>query len=176
MIDHAPEEILEPDLPIVDPHHHLWEARGPSETPARHGLDRMLELSLGQMLEHLLAYMNSGHDMHATVFMDCRAMYRAVGPEAFRPLDETEYANSVGAMCASGACGPRLAWAGIVSRVDLLLGDAAGEVLEAQLARATDRLRGIRNVDPGTPIPRCSDRLRGGRRRGSIAARPSGLA
>ncbi len=142
----AIEEILEPDLPIIDPHHHLWESRTPAEIAPRHGFDRMLELSPCYMLEHLLADMNGGHDVRATVFVDCRAMYREHGPEAFRTVGETEFANGVGAMCASGTYGPRRACAGIVSRVDLTIGDAAGEVLEAHMARAPDRFRGIRNV------------------------------
>ncbi len=169
MSDHPKEEILEPDLPIIDPHHHLWEFRRPGETPPRHGFDRMLELSPRYMLEHLLSDMNAGHDVRATVFVDCRAMYRAHGPEALETVGETEFANGVGAMCASGAYGPRLACAGIVSRVDLLLGDAAGEALEAHMTRAPDRFRGIRNVGAWDADPAVLGPLAGRAREGLYA-------
>lgn len=145
MTDAQPEEILEPDLPIIDPHHHLWETRAPRQ-PADHGFDRMLTLSPRYMIEHLLADMNAGHDVRGTVFVDCRAMYRKDAPEGFDTVGETEFANGVGAMCASGEYGPRRACLGIVSRADLMLGDKAGAVLEAHMARAPDRFRGIRNV------------------------------
>ena len=61
------EEILEPDLPIVDPHHHLWDRPG-----SRYYLDE------------LLADLNSGHNVVATVFLQCFWSYRAEGPEAMR--------------------------------------------------------------------------------------------
>ena len=71
----------------------------------------------------------SGHNVIATVYVDCRSMYRAHGPEAFRPVGEVEFANGVAAMSASGGYGKAAICAGIVSHVNLLLGDAARPVL-----------------------------------------------
>ena len=88
------EPIVEPDLPIVDPHHHLWD----------HANDRYL-------LAELLADTGSGHNIVATVFIDCRSMYRADGPAELRPTGETEFANGVAAMSASGLYGPTRACA-----------------------------------------------------------------
>src|ERR1700758_3650985 len=82
------EAILEPELPIVDPHHHLW--------------DRLGDRSDRYMLDDLLADTNSGHNIVATVFVQCRSMYRGSGPEEMKPLGETEFVNGVAAMSASG--------------------------------------------------------------------------
>jgi predicted TIM-barrel fold metal-dependent hydrolase len=72
-------------------------------------------------------------------------MHRASGPEAFRPVGETEFVNGVAAMSASGLYGDFRACAGIVGRADLLLGDGVVEVLEAHVAAGGGRFRGIRN-------------------------------
>jgi predicted TIM-barrel fold metal-dependent hydrolase len=123
------EPILEPALPIVDPHHHLWERPG-----------------WRYMLDDLLGDTNSGHNIVATVFVQCRSMHRADGPEAFRPVGETEFVNGVAAMSASGGYGASKICAGIVGHVDLLLGDRAGEVLEAHIHAGGGRFRGIRHI------------------------------
>lgn len=128
-LDQVVEEALEPDLPIVDPHHHLWDRDG-----SRYLLDELLEDT------------GSGHNVIATVFVECMSMYRAGGPEALRPVGETEFVNGVAAMSASGGFGPTLTNAGIVSYADLTLGDAVEAVLEAHIAAAPDRFRGIRHA------------------------------
>ena len=125
----AVEEILDPDLPIVDPHHHLW--------------DRPQHRYL---LDELLADTGSGHRVDATVFVDCMAFYREAGPAELRPLGETEFANGVAAMAASGVYGATRACAGIVSFADLTRGAAAREVLQAQIAAGNGRFRGIRHA------------------------------
>ena len=98
----ATEEILEPLLPIVDPHHHLWDRAGHR-----------------YLLDELLADTGSGHKVIATVFVDCVAFYRKDGPAELKPLGETEFANGVAAMAASGVYGDTLACAAIVSHADL---------------------------------------------------------
>lgn len=122
------EEIIDPARPIVDPHHHLWERGGQR-----------------YMIEEMAADMASGHNIVATVYVDCRSMYRANGPEAFRPVGEVEFANGVAAMSASGGYGSGAMCAGIVSHVNLLLGDGAKAVLEAEIAAGNGRFRGIRH-------------------------------
>jgi L-fuconolactonase len=81
----------------------------------------------------------------ATVFVECRAFYKADGPAELRSLGETEFVNGVAAMSASGVYGDLRACAGIVGNVDLLLGDRAKGVLEKHLAAGGGRFRGIRN-------------------------------
>ena len=122
------EDIIEPDRPICDPHHHLWD----------HPNSRYL-------LDELIADTGSGHNVVSTVFVECASMYRADGAEALRPVGETEFVNGVAAMSASGGYGAMRACAGIVSYADLTLGSAAGEVLDAHIA-ASPRFRGIRHA------------------------------
>src|SRR6266704_7101175 len=97
------------------------------------------------MIEEMAADIATGHNIIATVYVDCRSMYRAGGPEAFRPVGEVEFANGVAAMSASGGYGPAAICTGIVSHVNLLLGEAARPVLEAEIAAGQGRFRGIRH-------------------------------
>jgi predicted TIM-barrel fold metal-dependent hydrolase len=143
------EEVIDPARPIVDPHHHLWDRGGQR-----------------YMIEEMAADIASGHNIIATVYVDCRSMYRAHGPEAFRPVGEVEFANGVSAMSASGAYGPAAICAGIVSHVNLLLGDGARAVLEAEIAAANGRFRGIRHSSPWDADPDVA---------GIYATRPKGL-
>jgi predicted TIM-barrel fold metal-dependent hydrolase len=121
------EEVLEPELPILDPHHHLWDRPGNR-----------------YMLEELVAD-TSTHNVRQTVFIECTSMYRAGGPEEFKCVGETEFVQGVAAMSANGGFGPLLANAGIVGTADLRLGDRVVPVLEAQLAASPNRFRGIRH-------------------------------
>ncbi len=129
----ALEDIIEPDLPIVDPHHHLWDRGGHR-----------------YLLDELLSDTASGHRIIATVFVDCMAFYRASGPAAMRPVGEVEFANGVAAMAASGAYvkryGATLANAAIVSHADLTLGVAVAPVLHALIAAGGGRFKGIRHA------------------------------
>jgi predicted TIM-barrel fold metal-dependent hydrolase len=122
------EEIIDPGRPIVDPHHHLWDRGG-----------------LRYMIEEMSTDIASGHNIVATVYVDCRSMYRARGAEALRPVGEVEFANGVAAMSASGGYGPAQICAGIVSHANLLLGDGAKAVLEAEIVAGQGRFRGIRH-------------------------------
>lgn len=128
LAQHA-EPVLEAELPIVDPHHHLWDM------PATRYL-----------LPELLDDTGSGHDIRATVFIDCLAFYRAGGAPEIRPVGETEFANGVAAMAASGRYGETLACAGIVSFADLTLGARVEQVLAAHVAAGNGRFRGIRHA------------------------------
>src|SRR3954469_13768482 len=116
------EEVIDPTRPIVDPHHHLWDRGGQR-----------------YLIEEFVADIGSGHNIVATVYVDCRSMYRATGPEAFRPIGEVEFANGIAAMSASGGYGPAQINAGIVSHVSMLLGDEAKGVLEAEIAAGNGR-------------------------------------
>jgi predicted TIM-barrel fold metal-dependent hydrolase len=123
------EQILEPALPIVDPHHHLWERPG-----------------WRYMLDDLLADTNSGHNIVATVFVQCRSMHRAGGPEPMKPVGETDFVNGVAAMSASGQYGKTKICAGIVGHADLRLGSNVWPVLEAHIRVGGNRFRGIRHI------------------------------
>ena len=125
------EPTLEPDLPICDPHHHLWDFRHDS-VATRYLLDEFLE------------DLSSGHNVVSTVFVECGTMFRADGPEALRPVGETEFVAGIAAMSESGQYGRTRIAAGIVATASLELGDGAAGVLDRQIAAAGGRLRGIR--------------------------------
>ena len=128
-LDRRQEPILEPDLAIVDAHHHLWDRPG-----------------WRYLLDELLADTNTGHNVVATVFVQARAMLRAAGPVEMRPVGETEFVNGVAAMSASGSYGKTRACAGIVGHADLTLGSHVEPVLLAHIRAGGDRFRGIRHI------------------------------
>ena len=97
------------------------------------------------LIEEITDDIGSGHNIIATVYVEARSMYRAKGPEALRPVGEIEFVNGAAAMSASGGYGPAAICAGIVGHVNLLLGDGARGVLEAEIAAGGGRFRGIRH-------------------------------
>jgi len=128
-LDRRREPVLEPELPIIDPHHHLWDRPG-----------------WRYLLDELLADTGTGHNIVATVFVQARAMHRADGPEEFKAVGETEFVNGVAAMCASGTYGRIRVAAGIVGHADLTLGDRVEPVLAAHERAGGGRFRGIRHI------------------------------
>src|SRR5215469_9555300 len=101
-LDRRKEPILEPELAIIDPHHHLWDRS-----------------DWRYLLDDLLADTGTGHNVLATVYVQARAMYRADGPDELKPVGEIEFVNGAAAMCASGAYGAIRVAAGIVGHADL---------------------------------------------------------
>lgn len=135
------EEAIEPELEIVDPHHHLWDVAG---TYGRYELD------------DLRTDTGAGHNVVETVFIDCGANYLAAGPEHLRPVGETIY---VAGRADESDRTPGARIAGIVGHADLTLGADVVEVLEAHIGAAGGRFRGIRHSgaradDPEVPISR----------------------
>jgi len=127
-LDKRHEEIIEPELPIIDPHHHLWDRPG-----------------YRYLFPELLADVGSGHNIRATCYEQAREMYRADGPEELKSLGETQFVSGVSAMSASGKYGPTRCISGIIGFVDLRLGSRAKGILERHIAISDGRLRGIRN-------------------------------
>lgn len=128
----TPEEPIEPDLPIIDCHHHFWDFPDDRFSDTRRYL-----------LDELLAD-TAGLNIRQTVFIETDAMLRADGPIAFQPVGEVEFAQGIAAMSASGGYGEMRAAAGIVGNADLTLGDDVVPVLEALIAASPQRFRGIR--------------------------------
>ncbi len=132
------EAALEPELPIIDPHHHLYDSPA---TGSRY------------LYPDLLADLACGHNIEATVFVEAyHSMWRARGEEAMRPVGEIEFARGVGAMADSGIYGSCRVAASIVGFADLALGDRVVPVLEAMAEAGGGRLTGIRQqaaYDPG---------------------------
>ena len=121
------EPILDPALPIIDTHHHLWTERG------------------AYLLDDMLAETATGHNVVATVFVECRTNYRADGPAELRPVGEVEWVNAVAEECESKHPGRTRVGAGIVGYADLTLGDRVEPVLAALAAAGKGRFKGVRN-------------------------------
>jgi len=123
------EPIVDPDLPIIDAHHHLFDR------PA-----------LRYMFEDYLADVNAGHRIVASIYVETQAFARSDGDALYRPLGEIEFANGIGAIGASGVYGDCRFCAGIVGHADLRQGDQVATLLDRALALAPERFRGVRQV------------------------------
>jgi L-fuconolactonase len=153
------EAIIQPELPIVDPHHHLWfipdaiflELQKADNYFAR-AITPVLRRNARYLFEDLMADLNSGHNIRATVYVENGwAMYRAKGPDAMKSVGEVEFANGVAAMAASEVFGDVKACAGIVGHADLRLGDSVEDVLRAHIRAGGARYRGIRQTTAYDP-------------------------
>jgi hypothetical protein len=133
------EEVLDPSRVIVDPHHHLWDRGGQR-----------------YLLDDITTDIASGHNVVATVYVEARSMYRAKGPENFKPVGEVEFANGAAAMSASGGYGPAAVCAGIVGHVNLtsIRRSANSPTLRARfpIRRSCSIIAVDRPVPANTPI------------------------
>lgn len=121
------EDILEPDLPIIDPHHHLWLRGGYT-----------------YLMPELTADLASGHNVVATVFAECHSMYRQSGPEPERSLGETEFVTGQAAMSASGDFGSAQACTVMFGNIDMTLGAEIEPLIDQHIAASGGRFRGLR--------------------------------
>lgn len=120
------EPVLEPGLPIVDAHHHLWEEPGNS-----------------YLVDDLLEDLGTGHRIVATVFLQCHYGYHRAGPEHLRAIGETERVEALREdawrrLPRSRPC------AGIIGFADLRDGARLDAVLDAHLAASPGHFRGVR--------------------------------
>jgi L-fuconolactonase len=122
-----PEDVIEPELAIVDAQQHLWDRPG----------GRYLLPEVAAEIEE------SGHRIVASVAVESNVMYRAEGPVSLAPLGEVEFLNGMAAMSASGEYGPARIGAAILAFADLALGDWVEDLLDAE-QQTSGRLRGIR--------------------------------
>lgn len=130
------EEIIEPDIEIVDPHHHIWNQPGNRYS-----------------IEDLSADVLTGHKVLATVFVQAHHGYRNTGPEALRCVGETEQIEAAAkeAQKKGSTFDP---CAAIVGFADLMLGQGVRDVLDAHRTASPARFRGVRHSvarDPHFP-------------------------
>ncbi len=133
-LDRRVEAALYPELPIVDPHHHLWSRSG-----APYMVDEFLEDA------------TSGHRIIATVYLECHTHYRQDGPEHLRSVGEVAFAAATGE--GSAARGGPDVCAGIVGHADLRLGDRLHAVIDAMHEAGRGRFRGMRQIAAWHPDP-----------------------
>lgn len=126
------EEILDPDRPIIDPHHHLWNRGGST-----------------YLLDQLRSDTNSGHNIVKTVFLECRANYREYGPDHLKCVGETEFVEPIAAASRDGK-GAEIA--AIVPHADLR-SPHLDEILDAHEVAAKGLFRGIRHAGARDPHP-----------------------
>lgn len=120
------EPALDPDAPIVDPHHHLWTRPFVYDTA------------------ELVADLTSGHRVVATVYTEAGRGYRTSGPEHLRAVGETEFIAAAAEASDRAGNAPRIC-AGITGAGDLAAGEAqVEELLEAHLAAGKGRFSGLR--------------------------------
>ncbi len=129
----TPEETLEPEIPICDPHHHFWVSRPEPVHYQRY------------LLPELTADVTSGHNVRSTVFIEVHCEYRQDGPEEMKPVGEVEYVQAIADDSATGKHGTTKAAAAIIGHADLKLGEAVRPVLEAMQAASPNRFRGVRH-------------------------------
>ena len=127
----TPETVLDPELPIIDPHHHLWRIPSPWGT---------------YDLDDLWADTGSGHNVEQTVFIDARSGYRQDGPEHLKPIGESAFIATVAEQSAK-ATGKATIGA-IISHAYMKLGAAVEEVLVGHLEAGRGLFRGIRSGFP----------------------------
>ena len=142
----TPEPPLEPELPICDPHHHLWEFRPEPVHYQRY------------LLQDLTEDITSGHNVRSTVFIEVKARYRSDGPEEMRPVGEVEFVEGLATESASGKYGRAQVAAAIIGYADLKLGERVAPVLEAMQAASPDRFRGVRHSVGWDPSPELVNR------------------
>lgn len=121
------EEVIEPELPIIDPHHHLW-----------------IEDGVPYLGAEIMADLASGHRIDSTVFVQAHYGYRSELPPELAPVGETEKVRAISTACAEAGCPTRVA-EGIVAFADLTRGGEVDEVIDAHLAAAQGALRGVRH-------------------------------
>lgn len=125
------EPAIEPLLPIIDAHHHLY--------------DNVSDLH-HYRLEELHRDFGGGHNIAATVYVEGYGSgWYSDGPEHLKSVGEIKMivdASRMSPWNSHAKC--RLA-AGIVSHVDLTLGARVEKVLEAHIGAGDGRLRGVRH-------------------------------
>ncbi len=128
------EDVLRPELPICDPHHHLWD----------HADDRYLA-------REFAADINDGHNIVSSIYVECGSAYRNHGPESFAPVGETEFVLARAAELEALLGRPLIR--GIIGQADLRLGRDVAEVLDAHIEVAGERFCGVRHAVAWDPNP-----------------------
>lgn len=117
------EPVIDPGLPIIDAHHHMFDRPGNRYL----GADYVGDIA-------------TGHRVVATVLVQARGFYRTAGAELLLPVGETDYAVQTALENGHGLC------SAIVGHADLTLGNAVRPLLDAHIAAGQGRFRGIRHI------------------------------
>lgn len=152
MTQPASTPIVDPDLPVIDSHHHLWTR---PEHPYR--------------MEQFEADVASGHNIVGSVFAECHAMYRTEGPAEFAPVGEASFVAGEAERSARGSMRSRHLCSAFIGTADLTLGGkVVDQVLDQLDAASGGRFRGIRCAVYWDADPSLSAGLRGYAKRGLL--------
>ena len=121
------EDVIWPELPICDAHHHLWNHTG----------DRYYAAELA-------GDVGDGHNIKHTIYVECGSDYRTEGPTALAPLGEVEFVVKQERELHAILGRPLIT--GIIGFADLRLGNAVEKVLSAHIEIAGERFSGIRHA------------------------------
>lgn len=121
---HAPEEVIEPDLEICDPHHHIMDHAAWSYSLAD------LQRDLGD-----------GHRVTSTVFVEAGSFYRKDGPDHLRPAGEIEMARAAQQKTRGSGCQVAAA---MVAHADLTAGGELIALLDLYAEAGGGSVRGVR--------------------------------
>lgn len=119
------EDVLEPDRPIIDPHHHFFVPGGAFPAYDLNDLWRDTDT----------------HGVKQTVFMQCWEGYRTEGPEHMLCVGETEWVDNFAAQTRAEPAKAQIG--AIIGTAELRLGEGVREVLLAH-QKASSLFRGIR--------------------------------
>ena len=144
------EEIVDPQTPIIDAHHHLWQNKG---IVGHSGDD--------YELDDFWSDTASGHNVIGTVFIECGTNYFSHSPKAMQPVGETEYVAAIAKKSLQDAALGKPPILGIVSYADLRLGAAVNKIIEAHIEAGNGLFRGIRHSSAYYPDPPIIDRYAG---------------
>ncbi|MEM7337048.1 MAG: amidohydrolase family protein [Actinomycetota bacterium] len=151
-LDQVSEDVIDPDQPIIDPHHHLWPPGG----------------SLPYGIDELHGDTDDGHNVTSTVFVECHAAYDRDASEAFRPVGETRFVADAAAAASHRAGAAQIR--GIVGHADLTSPELDA-VLDAHTDAGRGLFRGIRHAIARDDEP---DALRiPGRARAGLSTEPA---
>lgn len=118
------EPVIEPDLEIVDAHHHIMDHFG-----------------FHYALADLQRDLDDGHRIVGTVYVESGMAFRTEGPDHLRAVGEVAFAHELQAQARDSAAAVAAA---IVSQADLTQGERAAELLDAQIAAGGGKMRGVR--------------------------------
>lgn len=117
------EAVLDPELEIVDPHHHLWALPNQS-----------------YLLPDYRSDLETGHRVTASIYMEASMGYDAGNPDPLASASEINFALEAREYGNGVICD------GIVFYVNLRRGDDARRILKEHVDRGRGALKGIRDT------------------------------
>ena len=131
-----PEDIIEPELEIIDAHHHLWDYRAFEHWPYP-------EYKLYMITEFEKDAVNTGgHNIKGTVYVQCGTGYRKDGAPHLQAVGEVQFCEEIHNKSKESEV--RVCW-GCVGSVDLHSAEAEEALIEMKKSTC---FKGVRATGP----------------------------